>query len=115
MKFSDEDAIGGLAQLEAVAALPDLMRNAKLVESYDDKKNNPSIKKMHRFQAALRIGTKDYSVKLTVKEFEDGKLRVDNHLLNSIATGWKRKCPLVTPTARGFPWLAGPQRALCPS
>ena len=66
---------------------------------------------MHRFQAALRIGTKDYSVKLTVKEFEDGKLRVDNHLLNSIATGWKRKCPLVTPTARGFPWLAGPQRA----
>ncbi len=36
MKFSDEDAIGGLAQLEAVAALPDLMRNAKPVESCDD-------------------------------------------------------------------------------
>lgn len=35
------------------------------------------------------------------------------------ASGWssphvperaQKKCPLVTPTARGFPWLAGPQR-----
>ena len=76
LKFSDADAVGGLAQLEAVAALPDLMRNAKLVESYQDKKNNPDIRKMHRFQAALQIGDTSYSVKLTVKEFEDGTLHI---------------------------------------
>ena len=32
---------------------------------------------MHRFQAALRIGGKDYSVKLTVKEYKDGSLELD--------------------------------------
>ena len=78
MKFGDGDAIGGILQLEAVAALPDLMRQAKLVESYDDRKGNPAIKKMHRFQAALRIGEKAYSVKLAVKEFKDGVLMVSD-------------------------------------
>ncbi len=68
MKFSEQDTIDGLLQLEAIVALPELMRTAKLVESYDDKKNVLEIKKMHRFQGALRIGDKDYSVKLTVKE-----------------------------------------------
>jgi len=77
LKFSDADAVGGLAQLEAVAALPDLMRNAKLVESYQDKKNVPNIKKMHRFQAALCIADKAYSVKMTVKEYKNGSLELD--------------------------------------
>ena len=77
LKFSDKDAIDGLIQLEAIAALPDLVRNARLVESYDDKKNVRQIKKMHRLQAALRIGSKDYSVKITVKEYNDGELSID--------------------------------------
>ncbi|MDY0258636.1 MAG: hypothetical protein RBR41_03090 [Desulfovibrio sp.] len=75
MKFGDADVIDGVQQLEAVAALPNLMREAILVESYEDKKNRDSnLKQLHRFQAALRIGEKDYSVKLTVKEFKDGTL-----------------------------------------
>ncbi len=77
LKFDDRDAVDGLAQLEAIAALPGLMREAKLVESYKDQKNAGSIKQMHRFQAALRIGGKDYSVKLTVKEYKDGSLELD--------------------------------------
>ena len=77
LKFDDWDAVGGLAQLEAIAALPGLMREAKLVESYKDQKSAGSIKQMHRFQAALRIGGKDYSVKLTVKEYKDGSLELD--------------------------------------
>lgn len=77
VKFEDKDIINGLLQLEAVIALPELMQKAKIVESYDDTKNNPNIKQMHRFQAALRIEGKDYSVKLTVKEFKDGTLHVD--------------------------------------
>lgn len=77
LKFDDWDAVGGLAQLEAIAALPSLMREAKMVESYRDQKNAGSIKQMHRFQAALRIGGKDYSVKLTVKEYKDGSLELD--------------------------------------
>ena len=75
MKFGDADAVDGVQQLEAVAALPELMREAKLVESYEDKKSKDgNLKQMHRFQAALRIGEKDYSVKMTVKEFKDGTL-----------------------------------------
>ncbi len=77
MKFGEEDIIDGSLQLEAVMALPELMRTAKLVESYDDLKNVKQIKKMHRFQGALRIGDKDYSVKLTVKEFKNGTLKID--------------------------------------
>lgn len=77
LKFDDWDAVGGLAQLEAIAALPSLMREARMVESYRDQKNTGSIKQMHRFQAALRIGGKDYSVKLTVKEYKDGSLELD--------------------------------------
>lgn len=77
LKFDDWDAVDGLAQLEAIAALPSLMREAKMVESYRDQKNAGSIKQMHRFQAALRIGGKDYSVKLTVKEYKDGSLELD--------------------------------------
>ena len=75
MKFGDADVVDGVQQLEAVAALPELMREAKLVESYEDKKSKDgNLKQMHRFQAALRIGEKDYSVKMTVKEFKDGTL-----------------------------------------
>lgn len=77
LKFDDGDAVDGLAQLEAIAALPGLMRDAKLVESYKDKKDVRQIKNMHRFQAALRIGGKDYSVKMTVKEFHNGDLALD--------------------------------------
>lgn len=77
LKFDDGDVVDGLAQLEAIAALPGLMREARLVESYDDKKNAAGIQKMHRFQAALRIGGKDYSVKMTVKEHKEGFLEID--------------------------------------
>jgi hypothetical protein len=59
------------------------MRTAKLVESYCDRKaeGESTIKMMHRFQAALRLGGEnyeDYSVKLTVKEFKDGTLALDD-------------------------------------
>ncbi len=77
LKFEETDTIDGVLQLEAIAALPELARTAKLVESYDDKKNVRQIKKMHRFQGALRIGNKDYSVKLTVKEYHNGMLEID--------------------------------------
>ncbi len=77
LKFGDGDTIDGLAQLEAIAALPGLIREAKLVESYKDRKEVPEIRMMHRFQAALRVGIKDYSAKLTVKEYRDGELALD--------------------------------------
>ena len=103
LKFSDADAVGGLAQLEAVAALPDLMRNAKLVESYNDKKNVFQIKKMHRFQAALCMADKAYSVKLTVKEYKNGELALDtdtplrlyhHRLEKEMPTGNSYKAPI---------------------
>lgn len=80
-KFADGE--NGWHHLEAIAALPDLMREARLVETYSDRKDVRQIKQMHRFQAALRIGETDYSVKLTVKEYHDGELTIDR------ATGLK--------------------------
>lgn len=63
-----------LAHLEAIAALPELMRTAKLVESHADGKKTAggNIKQVHRFMSALRVGEEDFAVKLTVKEFNDG-------------------------------------------
>lgn len=63
-----------LVHLEAIAALPELMRSAKLVETHEDKKKTAgsNIKQVYRFMSALRVGEEDFAVKLTVKEFNDG-------------------------------------------
>lgn len=69
-----EDGQYELEHLEAVAALPELMRTARLVESHKDKKPSvgSNIKKVHRFMSALDVGGKKFAVMLTVKEFNDG-------------------------------------------
>lgn len=63
-----------LEHMEAVAALPELMRAARLVESHRDKKPSAgsNLKQVHRFMSALNIGGNDFAVMLTVKEFKDG-------------------------------------------
>lgn len=71
-KFAESE--NGSVHLEAIAALPELMRMAKLVESYGDKKpsRGSGIKQVHRFMSALRLAKDDYAIMLTVKEFEEG-------------------------------------------
>ncbi|MDR3357554.1 MAG: hypothetical protein LBN96_01580, partial [Desulfovibrio sp.] len=69
----------GLVHLEAIAVLPGLMRNARRIESHSDMKpsEGSKIKKIHRFISAFGVDGNDYSVLLTVKEFEDGSARLD--------------------------------------
>ena len=69
-----DDGQHELEHMEAIAALPELMRTARLVESHKDKKpsTGSNLKQVHRFMSALRIGGNEFAVMLTVKEFKDG-------------------------------------------
>jgi hypothetical protein len=70
----------GRIHLEAVSALPELMRTAKLIKSHSDYKATleSKIKRVHRFIAAFGTADgDDYAILLTVKEFEDAVLNPD--------------------------------------
>jgi hypothetical protein len=54
--------------LEAVAAIPELLKNASLELTRPDREGNPDIKAIHIFRQPVRIGPIAYSVKFTVKE-----------------------------------------------
>ena len=54
---------------ESVRVLDKLLQTAILAESYDDRNNDPNIKQIHRFYAALGSGVNLYQMKITVKEF----------------------------------------------
>ncbi|MCS7338339.1 MAG: valine--tRNA ligase, partial [Verrucomicrobiae bacterium] len=71
----------GLDQIKAIAALPELLRTAVKVCSEFHQPRIPGIRAVHFFWAALAVGKKHYSVKLTVKELADGSLLYDHHLI----------------------------------
>ncbi len=54
---------------ESIRCLDNLLATAILGESYEDRNNDPNIKQIHRFYAALGSGVNLYQVKITVKEF----------------------------------------------
>lgn len=72
-KTTSESAIyksaSGPAHLAAISVLADLLEEAVLVQSHPDRDNNPNIRQIHRFWAALRFRGKLFRTKLTVKEF----------------------------------------------
>ncbi|MDR3357693.1 MAG: hypothetical protein LBN96_02310 [Desulfovibrio sp.] len=72
----NEDA---LAHLEAIAALPELLRTARRIETHTDNSENADgrLKAVHRFISAFGVGDRDYSVLLTVKEWADGNWTLD--------------------------------------
>ena len=63
----------GLAQIEAVKHLPELIKSAVLVESHPDMKGD-SVQRIHRFFSPLQLGDKAYAVKIIVKEFEGKRI-----------------------------------------
>ncbi|MDR2076405.1 MAG: hypothetical protein LBP61_05680 [Desulfovibrio sp.] len=73
------ESVDASAHLEAIGSLPELMRTARLIEKYDDKKPSErhEIEKMRRFIAAFSDGSGDYAVLLTVKEYAPGKYTLD--------------------------------------
>ena len=105
-----DDGQHELEHMEAIAALPELMRTARLVESHKDKKpsTGSNLKQVHRFMSALRIGGNEFAVMLTVKEFKDGSasLNMENPVklyhhriekaLSSSDTGLRPAMPTTT-------------------
>jgi len=60
-----------IADMRAVAALPQLIKNAVLGESYVDRKSSPQIQMVHRFYAPVDIKGTLYRAKLTIKEYRN--------------------------------------------
>ena len=67
-------------ELAASLKLPELLRNAVLVESRPDTRGVPEIKAIHRMYAPVRVDGTTYRAKLTVKEFSDGRRLYDQSL-----------------------------------
>jgi hypothetical protein len=61
-----------LEHLKAVAALPDLIRNAVKVDTRADYRGRPDIRNVHTLYAPLDIGGKSYISKIVVNETKDG-------------------------------------------
>lgn len=59
--------------LEALRALPELIRNARLVDVEPHAHGDPNVAAVLKFVSALRVGDRDYAVKLTVNERKEGQ------------------------------------------
>lgn len=71
--------------LAAIAALPDLVRWAKRLEThFDVKHENPDVGAVHRFYVPVQIGGILYRVKLTVKEYLQKKNRPEQMVLHAL-------------------------------
>ncbi|MBF0488840.1 MAG: hypothetical protein HQK98_11845, partial [Nitrospirae bacterium] len=79
-KIRSGDRLTPLDHLEAVRAIPDLIKNAVLAETRPDRDNNPDIKNIHIFYAPLEIDGKLYRAKLTVMESANSKKFYDHSL-----------------------------------
>ena len=76
------------AAIQAVAALPELIHSAVLVRSEQHDPPAPDFKAVHHFMAALRIGSEDFAIPVTVKELANGQLLYD-HKAKKITPGGK--------------------------
>lgn len=84
-----------LHELQAVAALPDLVWHAVLVESHVDLEHgNPQVLMIHRLYAPLTIGCHLFRVKLTVKTFAPGS--VGDRVLHALSAAEIENAPLGT-------------------
>jgi len=63
----------GVANILAVAVLPELIRSAVWISSEAARTAQPMVKLVHRFIAALSLAGELHSVLITAKEFYDGR------------------------------------------
>jgi valyl-tRNA synthetase len=78
----------GVANILAVAVLPELIRTAIWISSEPHQPLNPMVKEVHRFVAALSLAGELHSVLITAKEFFDGTILYD-HKAKKITFGGK--------------------------
>jgi hypothetical protein len=74
---SFKKSISSRAHFDVLAALPEMLKHAVVVESYPDTKNKSGVGLVHRVFVAASIGKRRYAVKLTVFERSDGSKQVD--------------------------------------
>ncbi len=78
----------GVANILAVAVLPELIRTAVWISSEPHEPRNPMVKLVHRFVASLSLAGELHSVLITAKEFYDGTVLYD-HKAKKITPGGK--------------------------
>src|SRR5882724_5875449 len=78
----------GVANILAVAVLPELIRSAVWISSEPHEPHIPMVKLVHRFIAALSLAGELHSVLITAKEFYDGTVLYD-HRTKKITFGGK--------------------------
>ncbi len=98
-----------LPELQATAAIPELIRNAVLADIHADRKGEMQVHEMWRLYAPLEIDGRTYRVKLTVKNRTDGvrqfheldALQIENPAVNTqeVAAIGSTPCP-VRPAGR---------------
>ena len=87
---SDVDTLVGV---EAVANLPQLIESAVLVETHEDKKNEPGLRRIHRLFAGFGLENKTYAAKITIKEYEEGS----QTLLDGVYSAYDAKLEKAVP------------------
>jgi valyl-tRNA synthetase len=78
----------GVANIRAVAVLPELIRTAIWISSEPHEPHNPMVKKVNRLVAALSLAGELHRVLITAKEFFDGTILYD-HKAKKITFGGK--------------------------
>jgi hypothetical protein len=68
-----------MADLHAIAVLPELIETAILVETAPDRQGRQNVRAVHNFYAAMRIGEDLRRVRLIVIEATDGRRFYDQH------------------------------------
>lgn len=71
----DNTVVAFETSINILEGLPDIIRNAKLIESHADRHEREQVKQVHRFFSSVKLADdagKIYTVKLTVKEMDDG-------------------------------------------
>jgi valyl-tRNA synthetase len=79
----------GVANILAVAALPELIRTAIWVSSAAHEPRTPQFIKVHRFVAAAMIRGEMHAVYITAKEAVDGTIYYDHRVQKKVAPGGK--------------------------
>lgn len=67
--------------IEAIAAVPEMLRNATLDVTRPDRHGDPNIVAIHEFRAPLNIEGRNYDARMIVKETAGGRMFYDHGLL----------------------------------
>lgn len=74
-------ATGSDQLIRTVPAIPNLIKNGKLVGTKSDKRGDPNIVAVETYSAPVQIGAQQYHAIITVKRYSDGRRFYDHGLI----------------------------------